>query len=219
MGIILDIIILGLLILAGYLGYRDGALKVVLDFVVILLVMLIVFFVYKPVADLVINNTNLYKSIKTSIYTNLEKNNVNEETKFELKGFPALEKNINNILREVKEKQYQDFRQEVAERLSITVTRAIVAITLSIVVYLILTIIKITLIKLVDVIPIVSTVNNIAGSIIQILKILVIIYIILYILQFVLPLLNNSGLQENINKTMMLKYMYNNNLVNVLLNK
>lgn len=215
-GIIIDIIFLILLGVAAYLGYKDGAVKVILDFVIILLVIPIVYFTYKPVSKYIIENTSIHGKIKTSAYEMLESKEVEKKEKIEDSdtGLPVLTKKINELIKEAKNEKYNNIAEKVAEDIATFAVQAIVMIIWSIIIYIILTLIKIAIVKTIDIIPLINLLNYVAGSILQVLKILIITFILLYLLQFILPIIEQQGLQENINKTTIIKYMYNNNVIN-----
>lgn len=219
MGIILDLILLAIVVIAGILGYKKGAIAVVLDIVILIILIPIVIWLRTPVNNYVMDHTKLGKDVEKSITKQLKEKGVTEEKQIEFKGFKPLEKKVNEIVDNIKKEQYSNFTEQLAKELSKVVVNAIVTIALAIAIYIILKIVQRVVVNIVDIIPLVSFINDVAGSVIEILKVLLIIFVLLYLLQFVLPLLNNSSVLDKIEKTRVLKYMYQNNLVSKVISK
>ena len=59
MGIIVDLIIVGILVLCIFLGYKRGLTGSLLKIVTFLLALIIAFILFKPVSNFIINNTKL----------------------------------------------------------------------------------------------------------------------------------------------------------------
>ncbi len=215
-GIIIDIIFLVILAVSAYYGYKNGAIKVLLSLLIMILVIPIVYVTYKPVTEFVIKNTSVFDTLKTTVYTMLESKQVNENGELKADGeiLPVLNHKINEYITKAKDEHYNNIAEKVSEELSRFVIQIVVMIAWSFILYFILTILRIIIVKVVDVIPIVNVLNYILGSILQVTKILVLIFVILYLLQFVLPVIKSSFIQDNIERTNIIKHMYKNNIIN-----
>lgn len=214
-GIVIDVIFVILLAVAAYFGYRDGAVKVILDLVVIILVIPIVYLTYKPVSKYIIENTSLHSNIQESVYATLESKDIEEKEELEEGEYiPVLTKKINELITKAKDEKYNNIAEKVSEEIATFAVQAIVIIAWSIIVYIVLTLIKMAIVKFVDIIPVINVLNYALGSILQVIKTVVIVFTLLYLLQFILPVIKSQKIQDNINKTTIIKYMYNNNIIN-----
>ncbi len=215
-GVIIDIIFVIILGIAAYYGYKSGAAKVVLGFLIIILIIPIVYFTYKPVTSFVIKNTSIHENIKTTMYDTLEAKNINESGKLEEDGefLPVLTNKINDFINKAKDEHYNNLAEKVSEEVATFAVQTIVIIVWSIILYIVLTIIKIILVKIADAIPIINVLNYTLGSVLQVIKTIIIVFVVLYLLQFVLPVIKSTFIQDNIEKTNMVKYMYHNNIIN-----
>lgn len=215
LGIIIDIIFVVLLGLAAYKGYKDGAVKVVLDIVVIILVIFIVYITYKPVTKFVMENTNIHSNIERTIYDMLNDRNVNEKGKIEdTENMPFIVNKVNALINDVKEEHYTNLSEKVAKEITTFVMQACVFLAWFIVLYILLTLAKMALVKFVDIIPFVNMINYLAGSILQVGKVLLLTFILIFLLQFILPIVKTDVIKNSIDRTTIVKYLYNNNPVN-----
>ena len=60
MGIIIDIVVIAILALSIFFGYKRGLIKVIFNLCAFLVALILTFILYKPVASFVIENTDLY---------------------------------------------------------------------------------------------------------------------------------------------------------------
>ena len=102
MGIFLDIVVVAILALNIILGYKKGLINVVFNIVAFLLAIVITLVLYKPVSNIIIQNTNIHENIKEMILKrsqgtepkeeNIESNDINK----------YIENSINNMTNEAK---------------------------------------------------------------------------------------------------------------------
>ena len=204
--------------MAIYQGYKSGAVKVVLGLVIMIIVIPIVYFTYKPITDLVIENTNIHEGIKQGVYETLESKDIERTEKIDDGEFlPVFTNKINELIHKAKEENYNNIVEKVSDDIARFAVQSIVIIGWSMVLYIILSLIKLIIVKTVDVLPVINTLNYVSGSVLQALKVLIITFLILYLLQFILPVIKSDFILENIEKTNIIKYMYNNNLINVFI--
>ena len=67
MGRILDLIVVGIIALFTFLGYKQGLVKAAIKILSFLIAIVVAFVLYKPVSKLVINNTSIDDNIKNTI--------------------------------------------------------------------------------------------------------------------------------------------------------
>ncbi len=70
MGILIDIILIAILIISAFLGYKKGLVKLGAKLFAGIIAIIITIIIYKPVANLIINNTQLDENIKNTIIEN-----------------------------------------------------------------------------------------------------------------------------------------------------
>ena len=67
MGIVIDIIIIAILFLSIFLGYKKGLIKLVFNLCAFLIALIVTFILYRPISAIVINNTDFDENIKQTI--------------------------------------------------------------------------------------------------------------------------------------------------------
>ena len=73
MGIIIDLIIIGFVLLSVFLGYKKGLLELGIKLCAFIIAIVVTFILYRPISNLVINNTSIDENLQTTI-----ENNINE---------------------------------------------------------------------------------------------------------------------------------------------
>ena len=67
MGIVTDLIVIAIIALFTFLGYKQGLIKAAIKILSFLIAIVIAFILYKPVSSLVISNTSIDDNIKNTI--------------------------------------------------------------------------------------------------------------------------------------------------------
>ena len=70
-GLLVDVIIISAIITSTYLGYRKGLVGVIFKLFAFIVSLIIVFVLYKPVSNTIINNTQIDEKIASAIYNSL----------------------------------------------------------------------------------------------------------------------------------------------------
>ena len=146
MGIIIDIILIAIILLSSFLGYKKGLVKLGAKLFAGLIAIIITIVIYKPVSEMIINNTSLDEKIQSTIIQNAT-NIINENQQTQNSITNQLE---NNIL------------PQQAEDIAKNVVRVITAVVLFIGVKIILSII-ISLLDFVASLPILKEFNEMGG--------------------------------------------------------
>lgn len=146
MGIIIDIILIAIILLSAFLGYKKGLVKLGAKLFAGLIAIIITIVIYKPVSEMIINNTSLDEKIQSTIIQNAT-NIINENQQTQNSITNQLE---NNIL------------PQQAEDIAKNVVRVITAVVLFIGVKIILSII-ISLLDFVASLPILKEFNKMGG--------------------------------------------------------
>ena len=209
MGIIVDLIIIGILMLCIFLGYKRGLTGSLLKIVTFVLALIIAFILFKPVSNFIINNTQLDEKLESSIksmFLEVEENDMES-------NMPTV---MIDYINKVIENATNDAKTTVIETASRDVAISIINLGVAIAVYLIARIILVFvkgIAGLITKLPVIKQFDLLGGIIYGLIKSLVIIYVILAIISFVSPIITDSGVIDSINQSFIGKGMYNNNLL------
>lgn len=208
MGIFLDIVVVAILALNIILGYKKGLINVVFNIVAFLLAIVITLVLYKPVSNIIIQNTNIHENIKEMILKrsqgtepkeeNIENNDINK----------YIENSINNMTNEAKTAA----REVVAENFATKAVQVITGIVLFILTRAILILLRFvtqTIAKL----PIIKQFNTLGGIIYGIMKGLIIIYVLLTIMYLIVSIKGNGNIALAIDSSCITKFLYDNNII------
>lgn len=81
MGIVIDLIVVGIIALFTFLGYKQGLVKAAIKILSFLIAIVVAFILYKPISNLIINNTSIDDNIKNTI---IQKIGIGENKEVEL---------------------------------------------------------------------------------------------------------------------------------------
>ena len=218
MGILVDLILVAIIGLIIFLGYKKGLVKVALGIVSFLLSLIIVFILYKPVTNIVLENTQWDDSIKMSIEnklkgTTIEKGELINKEDEKAKDFPEMIVNqVNGYIEDATREQRDNIAGYVADQLSKLVISVGVIIALFILSNILLLFLRIFS-DVITEIPIIKQFNKAGGIIYGIIKAFLVVYTILGIIFLISSFIEGSGITEAINDSVLGKSLYNNNLI------
>lgn len=81
MGMIIDIILLAIVILSAFLGYKKGLVKLGTRLIAGIIAIILTFIIYKPVANLIIEHTSIDNKIEEAIIENTNSYLNNDDNK------------------------------------------------------------------------------------------------------------------------------------------
>ena len=201
MGILIDIILIAILIISTFLGYKKGLVKLGSKLFAGIIAIIVTIAIYKPVANLVINNTPLEENLKNTIIENASsfiKEN-NEET--------------DTITKQVTDQVTNQVKNEIlpneAEKIAQSAIYAVTAIILFIVVKIILSLI-ISLMDFVAKLPILKQFNEVGGMAYGIIRGIIIICICVLLMGVYTKIKPEDTLNQNIEKSYITKTLYKN---------
>lgn len=208
MGIIIDVVLVVLLLLSIFWGYKKGLINVVFNLCAFLVAIVVTFILYKPVATLVIDNTELDETIKQVI---LEKGITQKEETTVEKGSSVdkyIEKYAQNAITDAKNNAVES----AADSIAINAVNIIVAIGLFIVVRILLIFAKALAGALAE-LPIIKQFDKLGGVLYGAIVGLIAIYIVLAIVFFVVSINGFEEVTDAIDGSFITKYLYGNNLI------
>lgn len=103
MFIIIDLILIAIIALFTFLGYRQGLVKAAIKILSFFIAIIIAFILYKPVSNLIVNNTSIDDNIKNTIIEKITPEGVeqNEEVEIEDDFVNKMIGEANNTIEEV----------------------------------------------------------------------------------------------------------------------
>lgn len=209
LGIIFDIIIVAIIALNVFICYRKGLVKLAVGLIAVLVAIVISMIFYKPVSNIIINNTEIDEKIETTIIDNFsvdaDENGENETDN----GFMKyIEKYVDDSINKTR-------NQIVLEASDIIATK-VINICAFLGIFIIARLVLILLTFVADIImslPILKQFNKAGGIIYGLIKSLLIIYVLLAIIFFIIYISGNTTLSSAISNSFITKFFYNNNLL------
>lgn len=214
MTLVIDLVILAIIVANVGIGFKRGLTGSLLKIASFFIALIIAFLFYKPVADLVIANTNWDDDLQASIEQMLngevgEDGKVNEEqSSLPKEMVEYINQNIDKVVQEAK----NEVVPTVATQITSTIIQAGSAIVLFIIAKIILTIVSF-LLKFITELPILKQVDKTGGIIYGLIAGLVFIWIVLAIISLLSPALENTGFIKAISESAIGGFLYNNNLL------
>jgi len=209
-GIVLDILIVLILVINIFIGYKKGLIKLAVSLVAVLISIIITLVLYKPVSNIIINNTEIDEKIEATIIESAtSKEEVQEETE-------ETEKEHNEIVENYVKDAVIETKDNIVESAAGTLSVKIINIAVMIIIFIVARLLLILLVFVADAIaklPILKQFNEVGGIAYGAIKGLVIIYVILAIAFFIVYLTNSTQISEVIGQTIITKFMYNKNLI------
>ena len=215
MGIIVDLIIVLILGLCIFNGYKKGLAKSLIKLLTTAIAIIIALVLYRPVVNFVIESTTIDDNIQLSLekIMNQNSNNENQELVDENSGIPKpisdyLNNNVKNSVEQQKENAITETSKKAAE--------LIVNLACVILIYIIAKILLKTLTVFIDIfasLPIIKQFNQPGGIIYGLLEGIVIILIILTLISVISPLIGNYEISNLILESYIGKFLYNNNII------
>lgn len=189
MGIIIDVILIAIILLSAFLGYKKGLVKLGAKLFAGIIAIIITVIIYKPVSGMIIKNTTIDEKIKNTIIQNTE-NVIDENSK-------VPQTVTNQIL------------PEEAENISKNVVYAITAVVLFILVKIVLSIV-ISLMDFVANLPILKQFNEVGGIIYGIIRGILIVCICILLSGVYTKINPESTLNNMIQSSNLTKVIYKN---------
>ena len=202
MNYLLDLIILAVISLSAFIGYKKGLIKVAFGLISFILSIAISFSLYKPVSTFIINYTSLDDYIEQSVSERLNSSEISDKEK-------------ENII----QNYYNNVKITSSALIADGISKSIINIGCVILVFIISKIILLFFRFIGDLIgklPLIKQVNNAGGFLYGVIKGFFIIYILLALISIISPLANINALINMINNSIIANIMYYNNIILIL---
>lgn len=214
-GILVDLVIISMLVSSIYWGYRRGLVAVIFKVLVFIVSLLIVFVLYKPVSNTIIEKTEIDEWLTTSIRENLEGTTLADGKLLEPteSNFSAsVVEMINSFVAEALELAEIDPVGYVSVELAKFMVRIGTMLLLLIVSRFLLVFVRFAA-ELVAGLPFIKLFNKSGGLVYGVIKGFLSVYVILAIFSVASPLISSWGVISAIEDSTLGKQMYNNNIV------
>lgn len=200
-GLIIDIIVIGIIALSAFIGYKQGLVKVAIKMVSFLIAIIVAFALFKPASNFIINNTQIDDNLESTIVEKITPEGLTKEDKVT---------NELNITTKI-----VDTTNNSIENIANTFTVKLIEIVVFLLIFIIVKIILKFITALADAIaklPILKQFNEMGGLIYGIIKGIIIVFLILAILLLCEPLIG-IGIKNIIETSIITKIIYNNNIL------
>ena len=214
-GILVDLVIISILISNSYWGYRRGLVSVIFKVLVFVLSLLIVFLLYKPVSNSIIDNTQLDEVLSNAIRSNLEGTTLNDGALLEpteSNFSAAVVEMINSFVTEALELAEVDPVGYVSIQLAHFMIRVGTMLLLFMDSRFFLLFIRFAA-ELLGNLPIIKLFNKSGGLIYGIVKGILTVYLILAVFSVISPLISSWGIISAIEDSTLGNKMYNDNII------
>ena len=208
MGILMDLIIIAILVLSIIMGYKKGLINVVFNIFAFFIALIATIILYRPVANIIINNTEIDDKIKSAIINNATEEKQREESS----SNTGMQKYIEDAIKNTADEAKSQVIETVANTVSIRAVEILTSIILFIVIRAVLIVLKVFTQAIAN-LPLIKQFNELGGVVYGIAKGLIIVYIILTIMYFVVSINGKGNISEAINNSYITKILYNNNII------
>lgn len=214
MQFIIDLIVIGIILLSTFLGYKKGLIGVAFKIASFIIAIIITLILFKPISNYIINNTEFAQTIENTIVQKLSTAEIeNGQIKQENSNLPEVIVNYINVgLQDTVNEAKDSIVKIVARNLAETIIDIIVIIGLFIITRLLLLFAK-AILEAISEIPIIKQFNKAGGILYGILRGLLLIYLTLAIISLILPMLDKTAILNIINNSILTKVLYNNNII------
>jgi len=209
---ILDIVLIAILLLGAFIGYKKGFVKVAVKLGTFIVAIILAFVFQAGVAEFVGETLGLNNSIHVAVEDKLIDFTATEEgEKKENINIPILEntiKDINSVAEDKKSEVISDW----ANNITTFVIKGISFIAIFIVVSILMGIIGLIL-DTVCKLPVLKTLNGTLGATTELILMIFRILILLAIISFLSPLEILTSVTNYINESCITKWLYENNII------
>lgn len=211
-GIIVDLIIIILFILSIWEGYKKGLTKYLLKIFTFVLSIIISFILFKPISNLVINQTQIDDNIQDTVIKTFKEDKQEKEDNSKKDTSNIFLIYIEDKISEVGDEAKDYVLEITAKEISNLIVNIIVFIVLFIVSRIVLIFIK-AIADLIKKIPVIKQFDELGGGIYGALRAIIIILILFTILDAIIPVLQTQNILTIIDESIIAKFIYENNFI------
>lgn len=192
MGIIIDLILIAVVLLSAFLGYKKGLVKLGAKLFAGIIAIVLTLILYRPVSGTIIKNTPIVEKIKNVVIEN--------STNFENQDKDKVSTQITNQVK-------NEILPAEAENIAKSIVYAVISIVLFLVVKIILSIV-ISLIDGMTKLPILKQFNEVGGLAYGLARGVIIVCVVILLMGVYAKVKPENNLNENIEKSNITKIIY-----------
>ena len=209
---ILDIILILIIALGAFIGYKRGFVKVIIKLGTLLVAIILAFILQGSVSEFIGEKVGLKNNITLAIESKLVNfTSKDENEKKKEINIPVLENTIKDINKAAEEEK-QEVISSWTNKISDFVVKGISFIVIFLVVAITMGIIGLILNTVVE-LPVLKTLNGLLGASTQVILVFFILLILLAIISFLSPLELLTNVTNYINDSCITKWIYENNII------
>lgn len=202
MGIVVDLIIIGIVLLSTFLAYRKGMVKLAIGLCAFVISIVVTFVLYSPIANLVINVTSIDEAIEDMIYEKANDILKNEDT------------TQDQLTSQIVEDAKNEMLPETARTLAVSIVKGGVMVVLFVAIRIALIFVTV-LADAIAKLPIINQINKTTGMIYGVIRGILIVYVMLLVLAIPGKINSQNALNTSVEQSILGKVMYENNVLNV----
>lgn len=216
-GILVDLVIISIIISNTFWGYRKGLVSVVFKIITFFVSLFVVFVLYKPVSQSIINSTELDEKLAIALEENLTGATIEEGSNDvfisgETTVSKGMEELIDSFVSEALEQSSSNPARYVSEKLSVFMIQTGTFLLLFILSRGLLLFVRFAA-ELIANLPIIKMFNKSGGLIYGVLKGFFIVYLLLAVFSLISPIIYEYGVIQAIQDSALGSGMYDNNLI------
>lgn len=211
MGVLIDFLVIVVMLLCIFVGYKRGLIKTAVKIVAIVLSIIFALSIYRAIATMIINCTTIDDKICNVIYEKIKDvdfTNINDEEKENNAILKISDKYISEAINSSK----NDVAYYVAEQLTVSIIQV-----LSFIIFLIF--VRLVFIGLNDIaliignIPIIKQFNILGGIVYGIMEGAIIVNLVFAVLYILNPICLDGKIEKNIEKSKLGNMIFENNVI------
>ena len=202
MGILVDLIIIGLIALCMFIGYKRGLIKASIRILSFFIAIVVALVLYRPVAGLIINNTNIAGNIQNRIVENILPEGANPDSEVQEVDI-SITRIIGNIA--------SPTANTVASALTVRIIEIGTLLIIFIVVRFVLRFVTI-LTDIITKLPILKQFDELGGLIYGFIQGFLLVFTILAVILLLTPVLADT-IPTAVSNSILGRFLYNNNLL------
>ena len=202
MNYLIDVILLLIIALTTFIGYKRGLIKIAFKFVGFILAIIISIVLYRPISNFVINYTTIDDNIEKTIENRLSSSSITKEE-------------TDNIIANY----YANVKNSSISIISEGISKTIINVGCMLLVFIISNIILLFFKfsgDLIAKLPLIKQCNSVGGFIYGLLEGFLLIYVFLAIVAILSPVIDINNFINIINSSIITNIMYNNNIILIL---
>lgn len=201
MFILVDLIVVGIIALFTFLGYKQGLVKAAIKILSFFIAIIVALLLYKPISNVIVNNTQIDENITNTIMEKITPEGIASTDQVEMTDNLAI-KLVGEATSTI---------EEISNAFAIKLIEVCVLLILYIVIKIALRFI-LALTDIITKLPLIKQINKLGGTIYGVVKGVIMVYVILGVIYLIAPIMNKN-VSSAINNSFITKNLYNNNII------